>query len=263
VTVINQTENQIGKKGFTLIELLVVIAIIAILASILFPVFARARENARRASCMSNLKQVGLGLMQYTQDYDEKYPQNAWYPTAINNNSAMPSGKFKVYFGSMDHFVTWMDLIMPYTKSLQIFVCPSARFDQEFPSYGYSDALGGFNRGSYDGTNDWNILAPMSQAEVTRPAETVMLLDMNKEYSFYTGPNTVRSYAPYASSRAIVAPHLEGTSVSYADGHVKWVNADKWSEIGTDNGVRCPANPTPAQQASIGYCYRPWNPFIL
>lgn len=61
-------------KGFTLIELLVVIAIIAILAAILFPVFARARENARRSSCMSNMKQIGLGLMQYTQDYDEKLP---------------------------------------------------------------------------------------------------------------------------------------------------------------------------------------------
>src|SRR6187549_1872617 len=65
------------KKGFTLIELLVVIAIIAILAAILFPAFARARENARRASCQSNLKQIGLGIMQYTQDYDEKYPYQA------------------------------------------------------------------------------------------------------------------------------------------------------------------------------------------
>jgi len=63
-----------NKSAFTLIELLVVIAIISILAAILFPVFGRARENARRASCMSNLKQIGLAIMQYTQDYDEKYP---------------------------------------------------------------------------------------------------------------------------------------------------------------------------------------------
>lgn len=63
-----------GSKGFTLIEILVVIAIIALLAAILFPVFARARENARRTSCASNLKQIGLGIMQYTQDYDERMP---------------------------------------------------------------------------------------------------------------------------------------------------------------------------------------------
>ena len=67
------------KFGFTLIELLVVFAIIAILAAILFPVFARARENARRASCQSNLKQIGLGIMQYTQDYDEKMPRMFYY----------------------------------------------------------------------------------------------------------------------------------------------------------------------------------------
>ena len=67
-----QSQSRIVKRGFTLIELLVVIAIIAILAAILFPVFARARENARRASCQSNLKQIGLGIFQYTQDYDEK-----------------------------------------------------------------------------------------------------------------------------------------------------------------------------------------------
>src|SRR4028118_675254 len=65
-------------RGFTLIELLVVIAIIAILAAILFPVFSRARENARRASCMSNLKQIGLGVMQYVQDYDERYPSSMY-----------------------------------------------------------------------------------------------------------------------------------------------------------------------------------------
>src|SRR6218665_2214986 len=68
------TQPKMKRHGFTLIELLVVIAIIAILAAILFPVFARARENARRSACQSNLKQIGLGIMQYTQDYDERYP---------------------------------------------------------------------------------------------------------------------------------------------------------------------------------------------
>ena len=95
------------KKGFTLIELLVVIAIIAILAAILFPVFARARENARRASCQSNLKQVALGFKQYIQDYDELYPR-ALATTA--NQTANPS---------------WALQLDPYLKSTQIFACPS------------------------------------------------------------------------------------------------------------------------------------------
>lgn len=95
------------KKGFTLIELLVVIAIIAILAAILFPVFARARENARRASCQSNMKQIGLGLAQYSQDYDERYP--AW-ATADFANSVVK---------------VWNTNIQPYMKSIQVFTCPS------------------------------------------------------------------------------------------------------------------------------------------
>jgi len=91
-------------RGFTLIELLVVIAIIAILAAILFPVFARARENARRASCQSNLKQIGLGIIQYTQDYDESFPN------MVSNGAP--------YYG-------WMQLTQPYVKSYQLFQCPS------------------------------------------------------------------------------------------------------------------------------------------
>ena len=91
------------RSAFTLIELLVVIAIIAILAAILFPVFARARENARRASCSSNLKQIGLGILQYTQDYDEKYP-------ARYNDSEANS---------------WRRMSFPYVKSTQVYRCPS------------------------------------------------------------------------------------------------------------------------------------------
>ncbi len=98
------------RSGFTLIELLVVIAIIAILASILFPAFARARENARKTSCMSNMKQQGLGVLQYTQDYDEKYPMAYYYLNDANGNGG---------------YRQWSRLINPYVKSDQLFVCPS------------------------------------------------------------------------------------------------------------------------------------------
>src|SRR5687768_13605090 len=98
------------RRGFTLIELLVVIAIIALLAAILFPVFGRAREQARKTSCMSNLKQIGLGIMQYTQDYDEYLPVG---------NTGGGQG--------------WAGRVGPYLKSSQIFICPS---DSSTPGYG-------------------------------------------------------------------------------------------------------------------------------
>jgi prepilin-type N-terminal cleavage/methylation domain-containing protein len=104
------------KRGFTLIELLVVIAIIAILAAILFPVFARARENARRSSCQSNLKQITLGSIQYSQDYDEKVVQACMLRITLRHKY----GK-----GSTPERYKWNDAIFPYVKSEQIFVCPS------------------------------------------------------------------------------------------------------------------------------------------
>lgn len=106
-----------AKRGFTLIELLVVIAIISILASILFPVFARARENARRTSCLSNLKQIGLGLMQYTQDYDERM---------VPGFITYPSNSYRYSNGSMGTTAAWYDIIFPYVKNWQMFNCPSA-----------------------------------------------------------------------------------------------------------------------------------------
>jgi prepilin-type N-terminal cleavage/methylation domain-containing protein/prepilin-type processing-associated H-X9-DG protein len=100
------------RKGFTLIELLVVIAIIAILAAILFPVFARAREKARQSACLSNCKQIGTGLMMYVQDYDETYPGRwtGWYDPPVTPIRA---------------YVSWRVLIQPYVKNVQVFACPS------------------------------------------------------------------------------------------------------------------------------------------
>ena len=98
------------KRGFTLIELLVVIAIIAILAAILFPVFSRAREQARKSACLSNEKQIGMALMMYIQDWDETFP---WW-------------KIKCLFG--DHNgLYWTEQLMPYLKNTQILLCPSSR----------------------------------------------------------------------------------------------------------------------------------------
>jgi len=132
-------------KGFTLIELLVVIAIIAILAAILFPVFARAREQARKTSCLSNLKQLGLGFAMYTQDYDERLP-GIW------------SGQWNLN-SSPQAQMNWAPAIFPYTKNKQIYVCPS-------------DSSG--HGSSYLGNN---YIGNVKIAIIPRPSEQVILMD--------------------------------------------------------------------------------------
>ncbi len=112
-----------SKKGFTLIELLVVIAIIAILAAILFPVFAQARESARSSSCLSNTKQIGLAILQYVQDYDEFFPPAMYevYTTdPAYNKPDLPWGPWK------NRHTGWDKLVQPYIKNTQVFKCPSA-----------------------------------------------------------------------------------------------------------------------------------------
>ena len=106
-----------NRRAFTLIELLVVIAIIAILAAILFPVFAQAKEAAKKSACLSNSKQIGLAIMQYLADYDDTYPQAYYY----KNNTATTNG------GSAGGYITWTVTTQPYVKNHQLFVCPSDR----------------------------------------------------------------------------------------------------------------------------------------
>ncbi|MCC7492461.1 MAG: DUF1559 domain-containing protein [Fimbriimonadaceae bacterium] len=137
------------RKAFTLIELLVVIAIIAILAAILFPVFAKAREKARQSSCGSNLKQIGTAAMQYVQDYDETFP---WY---VNGTSwADPLSAANTYWGRF---------LEPYCKNQQIFGCPSAMAALKTGNYSYG--LNGFVDGGGVGT--------VALASIQAPAERI------------------------------------------------------------------------------------------
>jgi prepilin-type N-terminal cleavage/methylation domain-containing protein/prepilin-type processing-associated H-X9-DG protein len=120
------------KSGFTLIELLVVIAIIAILAAILFPVFAAAREKARSISCISNLKQIGVACMTYTQDYDEH--------TVLSGSRGAHTGDicidgYNTFNANTGAWIDWEDLLLPYTKSHGIFTCPDLT---QFPCHGYA-----------------------------------------------------------------------------------------------------------------------------
>ena len=192
------------RQGFTLIELLVVIAIIAILAAILFPVFARARENARRSSCQSNLKQIGLGILQYTQDYDERYPSSEM---DYNNPG---TGLVQA---------TWDTVIQPYVKSSQLLVCPSDSASQRVthPIYGanttrsYSATTQVF--GAYINTGS----APLSLAAIPETALTVMVAERDQPnfatWTYYGRVDNLGSELAYR--------HLETANFLYCDGHVK------------------------------------------
>jgi len=166
-----------SKRGFTLIELLVVIAIIAILAAILFPVFAQAREKARAISCLSNVKEIGLGMLMYVQDYDEKYPYNQYYIAAMGSD---PQKR-----------VTWADMIYPYIKNGELHMdnnhvliqgkggiwrCPSFPSDQDF-NYGVPFQV--FPDGSVPWTDPPFGPPPSSTglAAIDAPADRITLLE--------------------------------------------------------------------------------------
>ena len=211
-----RAQNRRG--GFTLIELLVVIAIIAILAAILFPVFARARENARRASCQSNLKQISLGFIQYTQDYDELY---------------VP---YTVIVGGKN--IGWAENIQPYLKSTQIFQCPSETNEPDTTggtTAGYTDYFINLylcyevNPGRPYGRN---------QAELLNPSLTVQAVDdaNGNATAWETGctggsvsacNNIAANPWDFATMQNPVSQrHLDGQNFAFCDGHVKWYKGD-------------------------------------
>jgi len=189
-----------GKRGaeaaFTLIELLVVIAIIAILAAMLFPVFSRAREKARQASCLSNLKQYALATLMYAQDYDEVLPP------AVGG------------LANWSLFWTTVELVEPYVKNRQIRFCPDDRTGEvDFSS------MPGLGRYSYA----WNKAAfaymvpgmpagpVISLSQIPLPSETTAFFD-----GYKTGWVVLTRHR-----------HNEGANVSFLDGHAKWYHREK------------------------------------
>ena len=207
------------KTAFTLVELLVVIAVIVILASILFPVFARARENARRAACQSNMKQLGLAYMQYTQDYDEKLPH------------IDPSATDAVQdFGNTGSLSNPYRSLQPYAKSTGIYHCPSA-VSSTVASYA---VVPGVSDASYyeNGVITWIGLAAIGQAsglilthEAPLRTNSWGQRPTTRSATFCIGANAGKfAYWHYTPSGVTQYDmrHFDGANILYADGHVKF-----------------------------------------
>ncbi|MCD6351836.1 MAG: DUF1559 domain-containing protein [Armatimonadetes bacterium] len=234
-------------RGFTLIELLVVIAIIAILAAILFPVFARAREKARQASCQSNLKQVALAFLMYVQDYDEKFPFWRW-DSHGGGGTPDPSAP------------QWYVRLYPYVKNTQLFVCPSrsdnggcrwcmanpddARYVSGMPEfrqihYGYNEVI----------TNGWGTTGPpIGLADLKYPAEQLLVGDCRAAVGGWQYGGILNRYAAVQGPSCGCPPdvnmflqvaedssaHNGGSNIGFCDGHVKWV---RWNKISHGPGL--------------------------
>lgn len=233
-------------RGFTLIELLVVIAIIAILAAILFPVFAQAREKARQTSCLSNNKQIGLAAMMYLQDYDEMFPAEPWYGgNAADGVPVLNSGD-----PGASPF-NYKDELAPYIKNEQVWICPTnipnGTLKTAPPNLGYH--------------MNGNVITRtgLSQAAINSVANLFIMRESGKGYVFnraYLRPipgycDDVVAYEQSAPGTNYM-PHLKGYNLAFADGHAKWflsTAAQKLAMFPQDPDNSYDRNP------GVGYCH--------
>jgi prepilin-type N-terminal cleavage/methylation domain-containing protein/prepilin-type processing-associated H-X9-DG protein len=225
-------------RGFTLIELLVVIAIIAILAAILFPVFAKAREKARQTACLSNNRQLGTAVMMYAQDYDETYPPSYLYNNGINGSAGRSH-------------ITVMTL--PYIKNEQIWVCPSDADPTPLPqipedimlpvsSYVPNEAV--IPRDKFSRTQGYpRPYSVVTMAEVDAPANTIAIVEQEENEDPYGCCHPWHPRKPYANTQPLThatlqeindqidvrivnmddVRHNDGTNYGFCDGHSKWL----------------------------------------
>ena len=190
------------RKGFTLIELLVVIAIIAILAAILFPVFARAREKARQSSCSSNVKQIMTAALSYAQDYDEALPRGYYYVPPAGTND----------------WLSWAQFLYPYIKNERLFSCPSYRAGV----FVYANL--GTGSGGY-GYNDY--LYGVALGQITDASSLLTVADCTY-YSMWNGSSDPAPNQPTAGNWALPDPrHNDGANCGFLDGHAKWLKRNE------------------------------------
>ena len=254
------TTQRNRRQGFTLIELLVVIAIIAILAAILFPVFAQAREKARATSCLSNMKQIGLGIMMYAQDYDEVYPTYASYVTSARiQNPLDPNDKPGGTTG-IGRRPMWQAKIYPYLKNWDIYHCPSdaasptnlvAKFHNI--SYGYNYGYMSVLRVTADpgdaSVTQW--FEGVSMSSVTKPAGIVVVVDAGGINAFGNSASTLGSMVnppdAWPSQYYFYGPDTVGWGATcgnyYAGtGGAKWANTGGFAWRHNEGGNACYAD---------------------
>lgn len=221
-------------RGFTLIELLVVIGVIAILAAILFPVFAKARESGRRAACISNLHQLNLAVTQYVQDYDEILPAATDGRGGVNRTGGWIF--YQAFGANRTHgaYDASRGSIMPYVKNVQVFICPSdAQGRESGDSYAYNSCLVTQTASGYN--------AGRPLAAIASPASWMVLGEEASWFGTETAINTdVDStddgYFNFDFGNVFTTRHLGGSCLAFLDGHSKALRSDQVFSNGFQNG---------------------------